>query len=330
MKKLSFITCLLFLAGCSVSQKFPDKMPDDFKVEYHLVGGMANMYRTVVLQKGEGSDKGREDDGPDYDYKLDMSNSADLEKLYTDLKQLKVFTIKGQNKGDVMDRGGESIQFTINGKTYDVDNSQSNFISKEDGPAFDNGIKLILDFASTHRLPQTQDVNNGTSNDQTDKVDSLSTGMDPQLVGSSNDDNLGTKDESLNMVFPPKMPNDFKIVYDMSGGITGAYRKIVLQYGSCSDEGKKAGESKYSNSFMNMNLKDFEALYNELYKLKAFELEYTTNNKVADRGGEKLVFTINGREYTASDKDTDYIKSSDKNAFKKSITLVLEYVDQRK
>jgi hypothetical protein len=334
MKKISFVTCLLLLASCSMSQKFPDKMPSDFKIEYHLDGGMANMNRTIILQNGECSDKGREDDGPDYDYKISISNPQELETLYTDLKKLKVFTIKAENKGDVVDRGGESIRFTIGGKIYDVNNSQSNFISKEDAPAFNNAVKLILTFAESHRLPEIikteKDEETNTGNNA---VDSTSVVKDQAPTGG-NIGNLGQTeqptDDKIHGNFPPKMPNDFRIEYNMSAGISGGYRKVTLQYGSSTDEGKKAGESKYSNSFMNMNLKDYEALYNELYKLKAFELEYTTNNKVADRGGEMLTFTINGKSYKVSDKDTDYIKASDKAAFKKSITLVLEYVDKTK
>lgn len=332
--KLLFGVCVLLLASCSMSQKFPEKMPSDFKIEYHLDGGMANMNRTIILQNGECSDKGREDDGPDYDYKISITNPADLETLYSDLKKLKVFTIKGKNKGEVMDRGGESIRFTINGKTYDVNNSQSNFISKEDGPAFDEAIKLILNFAQSHRLPETvKNEGNQGSNTDNNSVDSISVLKD-QEPGEGNVDQFAGMDEpfgdDVHNNFPPKMPNDFKIQYDMSGGISGSYRKIILQYGSSTDEGKNAGEAKYSTSFMNMSLKDYEDLYNALYKLNAFSLEYTTNNKVADRGGEMLTFTINGKKYIVSDKDTDYIKSSDKNAFKKSITLVLDYVNKNK
>jgi len=332
MKKLSFFTCLLLIAGCSMSQKFPEKMPSDFKIEYHLDDGMANMNRTIVLQNGECTDKGRKDGGADYDYKMSIPNAGELETLYADLKKLKVFRIIGKNKGQVMDRGGEKINFTIGGKTYDVNNSQSNFISKEDGPAFDEAIKLILGFAESHRLPEiVKTEEEEGSNDVYNQTDTASLVKKPQVVGGSNTDKLSVDNDAINADLhsgiPPKMPNDFKIMYDMSGGISGTYRKIILQYGSSTEEGKMAGESKYSNSFMNMALKDYETLYNDLYKLKAFELEYTKNNKVADRGGEKLTFTINGREYTVSDKDTDYIKASDKAAFKKCIGLVLTYVD---
>lgn len=329
MKKLSFIVIIILLASCNSSQKFPEKMPSDFKIEYHLDGGMVNMNRTVVLQNGECVDKGRIEDGADFEFKIVISKPEELEALYADLKKLKVFEIRGKGNGEVMDRGGESLRFTINGKTYDVDNSQSNFISTEDGPAFDQSIALILKFADSHRIEQPEK----TSEEDlvgNEKVDSLSTGKDTEPVVGSDDKLAGSTDENIKVVFPPKMPNDFTIEYNMSGGITGAYRKIVLQYGSSTDEGKKAGEAKYSSSFMNMNLKDFEALYIALYKLDAFSLEYTKNNKVADRGGEMLTYTINNKVYKVSDKDQDYIKSSDKNAFKKSITLVLEYVDTHK
>ena len=65
-----------------------------------------------------------------------------------------------------------------------------------------------------------------------------------------------------------------------------------------------------------------------MYKVNAFSLKYTTNEKIADRGGESIKYTINKIDYVVSDKDNNYIKPGDKNAFKKAITLILAFVDK--
>src|SRR5688572_4320660 len=95
MKKLLFIGSLFVLIGCS-TQKFPETMPKDFKVEYHLDGGMVNINRTIVLQNGECTDKGRPEDGEDYNYKVSIGKTEDLEKLYADLKKINAFSLKSK------------------------------------------------------------------------------------------------------------------------------------------------------------------------------------------------------------------------------------------
>jgi hypothetical protein len=329
MKKYSLIASLFLLIGCT-GQKFPEKMPDDFEVEYHLDGGMANMNRTIVLQKGESTDKGRPDDGEDYNYKITITNPDDLQKLYSDLRKLNAFTLKSRDGGQIADRGGESVRYTINGKTYNVSDSQSKFIEKKDAEAFTSSILLILNFAEMHREPAV--VN------QEEKKDSLSNskdepdmGMDQPSMGSGNQDAVMSDEVMLiNKDIPTKMPEDFKIKYETGGGISGAYRIINLQYGSSNDENKPAGGTKTNKTWINKNIKNFEALYADLYKLNAFTLKYSTKGNVADRDGEKLSFTINKKEYVVSDKGSDFINSSDKTVFKKAITLILAYVEDSK
>jgi hypothetical protein len=324
MRLLFFFIFLPLAASCS--NKFPSTMPADFKIEYHLDGGMVNTNRTILLQQGECTDNGRKDGGEDYAYSFTLTDVKELETLYADLKKLNAFNIKYKNKGEVMDRGGESIHYTINGKDYQVNNSQSNFISKKDGPAFDQAIALIIAFAENHRqiTTRTENPNDKVEDGKKDETDSISTGFDQKpSEGANNDQQI--IDESISSEkhtgITPKMPNDFSIQYEMSAGISGAYRKIVLQYGSSTDEGKNVGESKYSKSWMNMNVKDYEDLYNALYKLDAFLMEYTTKGNVADRGGEMVTYTINGKKYKVSDKDQDYIISADKAGFKKATGL---------
>src|SRR5690349_6078322 len=150
MKKFSLVAFLCLLLSCA-GQKFPEKMPDDFKIEYHLDGGKVNVNRTIVLQKGECYDKGRNDKGEDFEYEVDIDKPEDLEKLYIDLKRLNAFALKSNNQGEVMDRGGESIKYTVNGKTYEVSNSQNMFIDKKDLEAFNASLNAILSFADMHR-----------------------------------------------------------------------------------------------------------------------------------------------------------------------------------
>lgn len=334
--KLFYLFLLIpFTTACGSNKRFPEKMPADFKIEYHLDGGMINMNRTIILQNGVCSDKGRADDGPDYEHTFTITDITELEGLYADLKKLNAFSIKYKSKGEVMDRGGESIRFTINGKDYNVDNSQSNFISKEDGPAFSKAIGLIIAFAEKHREPAITKGSGYSDPEKLDENKDIDSAIvnKPTVEGGLNQDNI-VSDEALllekNTGIPPKMPNDFKLTYEMSAGISGGYRKILLQYGSSTDEGKNAGEAKFSKTWINKDLKDFEGLYNDLYKINAFLLKYTTKGTVADRGGEMVKFTINKKEFVVSDKDSDYIKSSDKAAFKKTIGLILAYVDTHK
>jgi hypothetical protein len=328
MNKLAFIASLFLLIGCS-GQKFPEKMPDDFKVEYHLDGGMVNMNRTIILQKGECTDKGRPDDGEDYNYQVTVDKTEDLEKLYAELKKINAFSLKSRDGGEVMDRGGEYIIYTINGKTYKVDDHQSMFIVKKDAEAFNQSLNFIISFAEMHREPELvkgseKSENNSAPGDQGGSTNENEKGSVGQESIAADEDII--KDKNI----PTKMPEDFKIKYEMAGGISGSYRIINLQYGTSTDENKPTGGSKTNQSWINKSLKNFEGLYNELYKLNAFSLKYTTKGTVNDRGGEKLTFTINKKDYVVSDKDSDYLNSADKTAFKKSIALILEYVENSK
>jgi hypothetical protein len=330
MKNLVFALPLLLLASCS-GQKFPETMPKDFKVEYHLDGGMANMNRTIVLQNGECTDKGRPDDGEDYNYKVKVDKAEDLEKLYADLKKINAFLLKSRNGGDVMDRGGEYVEYIINGKTYKVDDHQSMFIEKKDAEAFNQSLALIINFAEMHREPAM--VKGAEEKKDTLLAPGEQGGgnMPDNSMGSVGQESIASDEDMIrNKNIPTKMPEDFKIKYEMGGGISGSYRVINLQFGTSTDESKPAGGSKTNKSWVNKSLKDFQVLYTELYKLNSFGLKYTTKGNIADRGGEKLIFTINGMDYIVSDKDNDFLSSTDKAAFKKSIALILDYVEKSK
>lgn len=332
MKKLIYLLPFLLIFSCK-SQQFPSTMPEDFKVEYHQDGGMVNQHRTIILQKGTGVDKGRLDGGVDYEYPLVIDKNEDLQNLYLELKKINAFALKSKDMGEVMDRGGESVVYTINGKTYEVSNSQNKFIEKNDAESFNSSISLIQQFALAHRKPEIV-----KTEEQTDTLSAPGSPeeggekmQDVMVGGVAGNDELTNQDMIIrDKSIPAKMPDDFKLKYEQGGGISGSYRIINLQYGTSTDENKPSGGSKTNKSWINKNIKDFEALYAELYKLNAFSLKYTTKGNIADRGGEKLTFTVNKKEYIVSDKDNDFISSSDKTAFKKSIALILEYVENSK
>jgi len=333
MKKLIYLLSIVLLFSCK-SQQIPATMPSDFKIEYHKDGGMINQHRTILLQKGECYDKGRAEGEIDFEYEVDIDKIEDLENLYIELKRLNAFELKSKNMGEVMDRGGESVSYTINGKTYEVSNSQNKFIEKQDAENFNKSISLITSFAHLHREPAM------VKNDETPK-DSLSAPGSPEqgdnkiqdgmVGGVAGSDEMMSQDIIIrDKSIPAKMPDDFKLKYEQGGGITGSFRVINLQFGTSTDENKPAGGGKTNKSWINKNIKNYEALYAELYKLNTFSLKYTTKGNTADRGGEKLTFTVNKKEYIVSDKDNDFISSTDKNAFKKSITLILDYVENSK
>ncbi len=414
---------LAILANTCNSTRFPEKMPDDFKIEYHLDGGMINTSRTITLQKGKCSDHGR-DEGVPYEYEWENKDIPALEVLYNDLKMLNAFTLKSKNAGHVDDRGGESIQFTMNGKDYEVSDSQSNFITKKDAPAFNKAIELILAYTSSHRVMKAyssddfpekmpddftieyqyaggedgrtlfltkvncsdQGVFNKTGFEYSWKNTSLpefenlytelrklnAFGLQTEEYANEGDkveesiqytingktyavSNRGNRfitkqdlpafNESVKLIadyalvhsrtstnstsaFPEKMPADFKIEYEWAAGMTGDNQTIVLQLGDCRDEGNKINEDAHSFRWVNKDKPGFENLYNELNKLNAFIIKYTEKEKVYDRGGESLRFTIDGKVYMVSNSGKCFIDQADQAAFKKAVGLVLTYANK--
>ena len=317
MRALLFLLPMLLNTSCGLNRKFPEKIPADFQIVYHLDGGMRNVNRTITLQMGECSDAGRSETDGDYNYTWNIADIQELQNLYQELRKLGAFSIRSTQRGKVYDRGGERVQYTINRKSYDVNDSQSHFISEKDGPNFNAAIELIVSFAQNHRPAITNKIASSSN------ADTITT-EHPDIQNNSDNSMSNTKG------IPAKMPGDFKIEYEMNGGFAGTYRFITLQFGSCNDRNKAVGAAETKKNWINKDLKKFEELYNQLYKLNAFTLQYTTKGQVADRGGESLKFTIDKKEYTVSDLNSDYIKSSDKQAFKNAIQLVLTYADSGK
>lgn len=126
----------------------PAVMPSDFSVQYHYDGGMRNVNRTIHITVTGGSDEGRPDQGKDYKHAWTKPSTADLTKLYSALRKISAFTLQSSDKGHVHDRGGESITYVLNGKTFSVSDAQSNFILAKDRAAFEESIKLILEYTA--------------------------------------------------------------------------------------------------------------------------------------------------------------------------------------
>ena len=123
-------------------------MPDDFKIEYHLDGGMVDEYRNITLQKIACNDEGKEDGGKKYSYQWTNKSIEDFENLYSELYKLNTFTIPYTSGESPSDRGGETLRFTINNNEYKVYNSQGDFINQENVPIFNKSVELILGFAN--------------------------------------------------------------------------------------------------------------------------------------------------------------------------------------
>lgn len=285
---------------------FPSNMPADFKIEYQNDGGMINEHRTIVLQVGECKDEGRKNDS-DFTETFILTDKADMESLYAALRNIHAFTLKFRTENDVHDRGGESLKYTINGKSYEVRNSGLDFIDKKDVDAFGKSVFLVLDFTSTFKKKY---LINPDRND-TVKVETI----DSTIIEN-------------NVEPASELPKDFTIQYEYEAGMTGDHQTILLKLGNCSIEGNKLGESFQSKKWKNTDATGFEQLYLDLKKLNAFSLSYTEKGQVYDRGGENLLFTMNGTKKQVKNAGNCFIDSKDADAFKKAVKLILDYASR--
>lgn len=304
-KRLFIIITILFTVSCGIRQ-FPKSMPDDFKVEYHMDGGMVNEYTKIILQFGECIYEGRKNDS-DFKQVIMVTDKADMESLYVSLKNINAFNLQFRTEKEVYDRGGESILYTINGKQYKVSNSGLDFIDKKDAGAFGKSIFLIKDFMDTFK-------------DKYNKNDILTDTVKPEIIDST----IIEGDQ------PPGsgMPSDFTIQYDYEAGMTGDHQTIILKLGNCSDEGNKIGEEFHSKKWRNTDQQGFEKLYQDLEKLHAFDIKFVEKGQVYDRGGENLTYTMNGKKYPIKNAGNCFIEPSHQDAFKNSVKLILDYASK--
>lgn len=295
----------LFMLSCGVNN-IPTRMPPDFRIEYSLDGGLLNEHRNVVLRVGECKDEGRKNDS-DFAETYIITDKNDMESLYVALKNIHAFTLKFRTENEVYDRGGESIKYTINGKTYEVRNSGSDFIDKKDAGAFGKSVFLILDFMDSFK----------------DKYLPAPVSIDTVKVEPEDSTIIENPQEQVS-----QLPDDFTIQYDYEAGMTGDHQTIVLTLGDCSMEGNKIGESFQSKKWKNNDKRGFEQLYLDLKKLNAFNLKYTEKGQVYDRGGENLIFTMNGKKLTVKNMGNCFIDSKHADAFKKAVKLVLDFASK--
>ncbi len=320
------ISATLVFQSCN-QVSFPEKAPADFKIQYTLSDGNVEDDRTIIIQMGECSDKGRHK-GENFLFTWNQTDLNELQNLYTELKKIHAFTLESKDVASSDNRRIENIRYVLNKKDYTVGEDKSKVVKLEYERNFHLSIELITKFSESHRMaiePTAEKDSNLAPTDMGTHVANT-----PMIVKKSSD-NMGESDESVtnqSTTIPAKMSKDFKIMYEMSGGISGTYRNLLIQFGSCTDEGKRSGEAKYSNTWINKDIKEYEELYNQLYKIDAFTLSYTTKETVNDRGGERIMFTINKTQYQVSDKDNDYIKPGDKNAFKKAVGFILAFADK--
>lgn len=138
--------CLLFVTPLTLLCDAPEVMPADFTIEYHLDGGMVNRRRTIRINSAGGTDEGRED-GREFAGQWKSGTNADPAVLYKALRRISAFSLKSQNRGMVHDRGGHRIEYRISGHTATVSDAQSEFIVPGDQAAFNESVRLILEFA---------------------------------------------------------------------------------------------------------------------------------------------------------------------------------------
>lgn len=301
---ISIIFISIILGGCG-SKNFPTTVPDDFKIEYHSDGGMVNEHHNIILQLGECKDEGRKDDSI-FSETFVITEKADMESLYVALKNINAFTLKYRTEKEVYDRGGESVRYTINGKTYEVKNSGLDFISKKDAGAFGKSIFLILDFTDSFK----------------EKYISPELKVDTVKAEPIDSTIISVEENQVDI------PSDFTIQYDYEAGMTGDHQTIILKLGPCSDEGNKIGEEHHSRKWNNTDKNGFSVLYQDLKKLNAFQLKYTEKGQVYDRGGENLTFTMNNKKYKVFNSGNCFINPKDADTFKKVVKLILDYASK--
>ena len=150
MNYLTTFFISVLITSYNPNKKIPEKMPSDFKIEYNYDGGMVDMHHNIILQLGDCRDKGKEYDGPDFDYAWKNDAQNEFENLYAELYKINAFTIPYVSKGPPKDRGGTSLLFRIDGKEYKVNDSQGDFINPEYSSVFSKVVELIQMFTNKY------------------------------------------------------------------------------------------------------------------------------------------------------------------------------------
>jgi hypothetical protein len=117
---------------------------------------MRPVYRDIEISAEGGFDKGKTDNGTEYNYKWNKKQASGLQELYTSLRDMNAFIIPYKSETGVMDRGGDCVTYRINGLDYLVSNENSNFIADKDQVLYKKSTAAINRYALKFRAKGVQ------------------------------------------------------------------------------------------------------------------------------------------------------------------------------
>jgi hypothetical protein len=128
---------------------------------------------------------------------------------------------------------------------------------------------------------------------------------------------------------PKNIPDDFNIHYYSHIGYNSHFREIELKQGECTgvlepSEGLVNTTFKFTISF-----DEISSLYNALRILKAFTIK-SKPAKYADRGGERIEYTVSGKHYFVSNYGASFVVKSHYEHFIESVDLITALADRYK
>jgi hypothetical protein len=125
---------------------------------------------------------------------------------------------------------------------------------------------------------------------------------------------------------PKTMPDDFYIRYSSYIGYNPHYRSIEINLKECSI---MLDDPELSMISFVIDREELSTIYNALFALKAFSIK----NKVTqfgDRGGEKIEYTIAGKEYRVDNSGPRVIIKSRMQHFIESIDIITACADRHR
>ncbi|MGZ3899601.1 MAG: hypothetical protein ACXVNM_06195 [Bacteroidia bacterium] len=130
-KSLLFILLTLLIATCKPGKPvLPLNRPSDFKLDYHLDGGMSD-YSVAILIHSDSCDYKKRQEGKVVDKSIKLT-LEDLNLIYDLLKKNEFDKMESlQDKAIVYDRGGESVTVKWDNKSITVSNAQNNFVKEK-------------------------------------------------------------------------------------------------------------------------------------------------------------------------------------------------------
>jgi hypothetical protein len=126
---------------------------------------------------------------------------------------------------------------------------------------------------------------------------------------------------------PSKMPDDFCVHYFSHIGYNSHYKEIQLKLGECKAV-LEPGEELTSFTFT-LATDELATMYSALRTLKAFTLK-SKPAKFADRGGERIDYTILGKHYVVSNYGASFVIKSHLEHFIDCVDLITATADRYK